>query len=289
MPDEIVITSGEFVCKGFLTKDLLEHLSAPSPTSTSQLALEELEIKQSCDFEKQLTTALVGDGQGSLPAAIRQYVRNNASDATLIPAMERFYLHSKTDPINHVQHHIRRLTESPVEPFKLFKAKENPADFMATKSAPWSEQEGVITFKRAAKVQVHLQFYAGLFIGNETAANLQWRLADSGTNRIITITPTLHLVGNLAPGIADTLSLPAVMFYPEHYARSTKVAINTGFTLSVKDNGASFGRIDSMRVSLQRSTWIAKSIDNVYDSVTLIKRTAAGMHDSSNYLELTEL
>lgn len=289
MPDEVVITSGEFVRKGFLAKDLHESLAVESPSSTAQLALEELQIEQSCDFEQQLITALGADGEGTLPATIRQHIRNNTGDSTLLPAMERFHLHEKDDPLGHVRHSLQRITDAAVAPFNAFLTSERPADFMATKSTPWTQQNGMITFTRKATVQVHLQFYVGLSIGEEAEANLQWRLTDSGTNRIVTITPTLHLGGNLAAGISDTISLPSVMFYPEHYPRNTKLAINTGFTMSVKDADATFGRVDNLRISLQRSTWIAKSTTDVYDAVVLFKRTAAGIHDSSNFLELTEL
>ena len=289
MPDEVVITSGEFVRKGFLAKDLHESLSAEAPSIAAQLAMEELQIEQSCDFEQQLITALGTDGEGSLPAIIRQHIRNNTGDSTLLPAMERFHLHEKDDPLGHVRQSLQRITDAVVPPFGAFLATERPADFMATKSAPWTQQNGVFTFTRKAIVQVHMQFYVGLAIGGESEANLQWRLSDSGTNRIVTITPTLHLDGNLSAGVSDTISLPTVLFYPEHYPRNTRLAINSGFTLSVKDVDATFGRVDNIRISLQRSTWVAKSTTDVYDAVVLLKRTAAGTYDSSNFLELTEL
>lgn len=289
MPDEVVMTSGEFVRPGFLAQDLHESMAATSPSVNAQAAHEALQIEQNCDYNQQLIDALQQSGEGSLPSVIRQLVRNNASDATVLPAMERFHLSDKDDALGSVSLSLQRITEAPIAPFEVWPERERPADFVATKSAPWSFQGGVLTFTRQAIVQIHLQFLLGLTIGGEAANNLQWRLPDSGTNRIITITPTLHLTGNLGSGDTMEIALPAVMFYPEHYARNTRIPVQASIPLEVKNPSGTYGRIDSLRVSLQRSTWIAKSTTGTYDAIALFKRTAAGTFDNTNFMEVTEL
>lgn len=289
MTQTVVTTSGDFVHKGFLAKDLRTSMAATTPSVNAQAARTALQITQQNNFQEQLITAMTRDGEGSLPAAIRQHVRNNTGDSTLLPAMERFHLNQKDDAQGFIRQSIARETEAAVPAFSAYEAVEHPANFLATKSAPWVMDKGVFTFTRKATIQAHVQFYIGLTVGGEAVDKLQWRLTDSGTNRIVIVTPTLHLAGNLAGNETMTVSLPPMMLYPEHYANAVRVPITAGFTFTVKDPEASLGRIDSMSVSLQRSTWVAKSTTNAFDAVVLVKRTPAGTFDSSNFVELTEL
>lgn len=284
------MTVGKFVRKGFILRDLLLSMQAENPSPNALTMEELLTIVQECDFQAQLIEAFKSNSEFSLPAYIRQYVRNNTSDITDLPSMQRFFVNPASAAIDTSAASLQRITDAAV-PLLKFNHSTKPADFLATKNNPWALQgDGTIfEFTRRATVQINVAFSAAMNVADTAAADLQWRYSDSGTNRIVTYTPTLHIEGALNTGSRMDIPLGTATFFPEHYSHNLRTPFAMGFRLAVLDNTGAFGRVDRITVSVQRSTWVAQSPSGVYDRVQLLKRTPLGQVDTSNYVELIEV
>lgn len=284
------IYTGKFVRKNNLLLDFLRSMEAEPPTPITSQLREQLAIAENCDFTQQLINSLSSTAENSLASYIRQYVRNNASDITELPAMERFYINAKEAALDHSAVSIQRVDVETLPAIAFSSTTTRPADFLATKNPAWKYAAGAFEFNRRATIQVNYSLRALLDIpGVSTEETIQWRFSDSGTNRIVTLTPTLHLEGSLTTGNTIAIPLLTAMFYPEHYHSKPRIPLDGSFTVTVGDNLATYGRIDRMRLSLQRSSWVARGPLGGYDSVLLPKTTIEQTEDTSNFLELIEL
>lgn len=291
MSETTLVAQQAFVNKDGIIKDLLNEFSKEEPSVEITQLKRDLAIEQECDLQADFLAALKDRDDESLSNYIRMYVRDNSNDVTEMPAAVK-YLFTSTD--QEPDQAFTLVGETNTQQKSLeFKERLEPFDFYGSKSPSWEEQEGWIFFKERINILLNYEFVLQLSLGDQSTDNINWRLSNTGTNRMVSVHPILELKGRFTNGNQTVMQLPGILFYPEDLVQKDIAVVSSSLSLEIKNPNYSGGYIESIRMGLSRGPWVASRNNNtttIKDRVSILKKTVKGQPDiHNNYMEIIEL
>lgn len=288
--DDTEIEVGKYIKKGRLLADLTNEITATRPTNNAKLVAERLKIRQVCDYKQQLVDGVQDTSPTGLGGYIVQYVRNNAPDSTELPAADRYLINPNTLAVNRSVKLMRRPGADATHKLDLIE-QEKIVTQLATKDRVWKMEGGEIKFTEPADVMINVRLNLGVAFSDvdNGGGTLSWRFSNTGTNRYVIVTAYLLLKGNLSTvGETMKLGLGEVVLFPEDIETRRRSPLFTTTQFRVMDNSGTFGKVESVALYIERSTWVA-TLGGTMDGVGVFKQTLSGLPDTNNYLEVIEL
>ena len=292
-PPDDVIASGSYLRQGKILSDITRAITADTPTYNARQLAEKLKIRQVCNFQTELEQDVAKKTPDSLGGYIKQYVRNNTSDTTELPAAARMLFNSTDMQSNRSTTLMRRPGNDATFRLNLAEERKIVTNF-ATKEPIWATgpaTPGEITFTKPGNILVNINAMFGVaFSDTDTELNpIVWRFSDTGTNRFVIITPYIELRGALSTGLPTMrLNLGELAIYPEDIISRKRVPFSSSLQFQVMSDDGVFGKVEGISFHIERSTWVG-TVNGAMDGVGLFKQSLAGLPDTSNYMELIEL